>query len=287
VGEPSEFVVTLRDGEGELTKCVGDMAGVITTEATMVELEDAKIDDGAGAGAGAGAGGGGAGAGAGAGVAGVVVVPVVVAAGAAPAMKCAYTATHAGKLSIGVKVFGQHVPGSPFEVQTTVEPPFDYGFTHLGKGVVASGEGNRRVTNGVQGHRFAVATPGISEGIVFWDVKIHQVGWTCMGVIANTAPAETSYSDGTSYGWGGPSQVYIGGAIVSAHGGWPSDKPWCTGDEMTLKLDCQARTLSMKHKRHGKVFTIEGLPAGKTWHIHANLNGGNDSLEILPPSEQF
>jgi hypothetical protein len=120
---------------------------------------------------------------------------------------------------------------------------------------------------------------------VFWDVKMHQVVWTYMGVIANTAPAQTSYSDGTSYGWG-ENQVWIGGKNEGAHGGWPN-KAWHTGDEATLKLDCQARTLSMKHKRHGKVYTIEGLPAGKTWHIHAILNGANDSLEILPPSEQF
>jgi hypothetical protein len=213
------------------------------------------------------------------------VVPVVVAAGAAPAMKCTYTATHAGKLSIGVKVFGQHVQGSPFEVQTTVGlPSFDYGFTHLGQSVVASGEGNRRVTNG-SGHSFAVATPGISEGVVFWDVKMHQVDtWILAGVIANTAPTEVSYSDGTCYGWASMNQVYIGGKNSPSHGDWLA---WCAGDEATLKLDCQARTLSMKHKRHGKVFTIEGLPAGKTWHIHANLHGANDSLEILPPSEQF
>jgi hypothetical protein len=219
------------------------------------------------------------------------VVPVVVAAGASPAMKCTYTATHAGKLSIGVKVFGQHVQGSPFEVQTAVEQPLDYGFTHLGQDVVASGEGNRRVTNGVQGHSFAVATPGISEGVVFWDVKMHQVkgnNWILAGVIANTAPTKDSYGDGTSYGWASnAAEVWIGGKNTPSHGGWPGDKPWHTGDEATLKLDCQARTLSMKHKRHGKVFTIEGLPAGKTWHIHANIHGADDSLEILPPSEQF
>jgi hypothetical protein len=147
------------DGEGELTKCVGDMAGVITAEATMVELEDAKIDAGAGAGAGAGA----------------VMVPVLVAAEAAPAMKCTYTATHAGKLGTSVKVFGQHVAGSPFEVQTAVEPPFDYGFTHLYQGLVASGEGNRRVTSGAAAHKHAIATPGISEGVTGGHVLGRQV----------------------------------------------------------------------------------------------------------------
>jgi hypothetical protein len=81
--------------------------------------------------------------------------------------------------------------------------------------------------------------------------------------------------------------VFIGGQQNPGHGGWPSDKPWHTGDEATFKLDCQARTLSMKHKRHGKVFTMEGLPAGKTWHIHTNMHGRNDSLEILPPSKKF
>jgi hypothetical protein len=62
---------------------------------------------------------------------------------------------------------------------------------------------------------------------------------------------------------------------------------WQTGDEATFKLDCQARTLSVKHKRLGKVFTIDGLHAGETWHIHANLHGASDSLEVLPPSERF
>ena len=216
-------------------------------------------------------------------------MPVEVAAGAAPAVKCTYTATRAGKLSIGVKVFGQHVPGSPFEVQTTVELPFDYGFTHLGDGVVASGEGNRRVANAAGGgHHFALATPGISAGVVFWDIKMHQVvnnNWILMGVIANTAPIQNSYGDSTSYGWAGSTnQVYIGGKNNAGHGGWVG---WQTGDEATFKLDCQARTLSVKHKRLGKVFTIDGLPAGKTWHIHADLHGASDSFEVLPPSEQF
>jgi hypothetical protein len=279
VGGPSEFVVTLRDGEGGLTKCVDDMAGVITAEAKMVELEDAKIGDDDGAGAGAGAGAGGAGAVA-------VMVPVMVAV---PAVNCTYTATHAGKLSIRVKVFGQHVPGSPFEVQATMDRPFDYSFTKLSPKAVASGDGNRRVTSGATDYQFALATPGISEGVVFWDVKIHQVGnWILAGIIANTEPGENSYSDGTCYAWAGTSQVHIGGKNNASHGGWPEDKPWRTGDEATFKLDCQARTLSMKHKRHGKVFTIEGLPAGKTWHIHANMHSKkNDSLEILPSSEQF
>jgi hypothetical protein len=239
VGEPSEFVVTLMDGEGGLIKCVRDMAGIITAEATMLELEDAKIDAGAGAGAGAGA----------------VMVPVLVVAEAAPAMKCTYTATHAGKLSIGVKVFGQHVAGSPFEVQTTAGLPFDYGFTHLCSDVEASGEGNRRVTKNMGEGRCAIAIPGISEGAMFWDAKFHQVQasgpWIFMGVIANTAPVYTSYSDGTTYGWSSNEHAWVAGVGKKAYLGWP-DAGWQTGDEATFKMDCQARTLSMKHKRFDK-----------------------------------
>jgi hypothetical protein len=281
VGEPSEFVVTLRDGEGELTKCVGDMARVITVEATMVELEDAKIgnDDGAGGGDGAGA------------CASAVVVPVAVAAGAVPAMTCTYTATHAGKLGIGVKVYGQHLPGSPFEVQTTMEPPFPYGFTNVNQDIVATSEkGNRRCTQATESRSPVVATPGISKGVVFWDIKVHQLKidtpWMMVGVVANATPGEMSYSDGTCYAWGANDHSWIAGTAQQGYLGWPA-AAWNTGDEATFKLDCQARTLSVKHRRIGKVFTIPNLPADKKWYIHVHLCGTKDSLEILPPSERF
>jgi hypothetical protein len=219
------------------------------------------------------------------------MVPVMVAAGAVPAVNCTYTATHAGKLSICVRVFGQHVQGSPFEVQATMDPPFDYSFTHLGKDIVASGEGSRCVTNrntGRGANSYAIATAGISEGAVFWDAKMHHANdsWFGMGVIAKTAPGQSPHSDATSYMWGSSSRVHISGKESRGHGGWPA-KAWQAGDEATFKLDCQACTLSVKHKRLGKVFAIEGLPAGKTWHIFTHLVYRNDSLEILPPSERF
>jgi hypothetical protein len=69
------------------------------------------------------------------------------------------------------------------------------------------------------------STPFISEGVVFWDVKMHQVvsnNWILMGVIANTAPAQASYSDSTSYGWAGniSREAHIGGQHTNGHGGW-------------------------------------------------------------------
>jgi hypothetical protein len=57
-----------------------------------------------------------------------------------------------------VKVFGQHVPGSPFEVQTAMDPPFDYGFSHLGEDAVASEEGSRHIAKrGVNARSFVSA----------------------------------------------------------------------------------------------------------------------------------
>ena len=262
---PSEFVVTLRDAEGELTKCVSDTRELLKVEAHMVDAVDARM-------------------------ARSTAVPVDVAPGPHPARTCSYTPTVEGRLRVSVLVRGRHIPGSPFAVKTAKQlfPVF----TLLDTSIGTSADG-RRITHdatGATGIHFAVATPSISDGVFLWDVNIHHmVGntWILMGVIANTAPISQSYADNTNYGWASDCQVYIGGKNMSGHDGWPKCQPWQVGDAATFKLDCKALTLSMKHKRLNRTFSITGLPAGKTWHIHANLYGLNDSLEILPPSEEF
>jgi hypothetical protein len=286
VGELSEFVVTLRDSKGELTKCYGDVASLVHVDAVMVQLSGKDATPGE------------------QGARGSIgnwvwrEVLVQVASGRSPVRRCSYTSVYEGKLSISVRVCGRHIPGSPFEVETSPKPPFcRYGFTHVGRGVRnpvgknSNCRGGKRVYNGSrEGQHFAVATPGMANGFFFWDVKMHAVqnnDWILIGVIANTAPSEQSSTDISSYGWSSSNQVWIGGKCCLGFGGWQGKQLWRAGDEATVRLDCEGCTLSMKHRRLDRVFVITGLPAGKTWFIHAGLNGRGDSLEILPPSEEF
>ena len=129
--------------------------------------------------------------------------------------------------------------------------------------------------------------PRMQGGKQRWCALVHCAsesdhGWMPIGVIANPAPADRSYGDATFFGWAGNSngQVYVAGACKRGLGGWTR---WRSGDRADLELDCGAGTLTMRHQRLGKTFTLTGLPtaAGTTWYAHANLYRQGDSVEFL------
>jgi hypothetical protein len=126
-GEVSEFAVDLRDSEGEHA-CIANtgepeavmavIAQIVAVEAVVVSataVADADAEATAGAGAGAGAGA-------------PPPPPPPRQLPAAPAiqllpsddgvgLRCSYTPTFEGTMRVSVKVLGQHVPGSPFQVE--------------------------------------------------------------------------------------------------------------------------------------------------------------------------
>jgi len=128
--------------------------------------------------------------------------------------------------------------------------------------------------------------PRMQGGKQRWCALVHCVserhhGWMPIGVIANPAPADFSCGDATFFGWGGNyGGVYVAGAYKGGLGGWTT---WRSGDRADLELDCGAGTLTMRHQRLGKTFTLTGLPtaAGTTWYAHANLVHVGDSVEFL------
>jgi hypothetical protein len=133
VGQASEFVVDLRDSQGEPARIVdeGGEAGavmaaliqIVAVEAVVVSAAAVANEDAEAAAAGAGAG-----------------APPPLPPSSLPSppamqliprsigggLQCRYTPTFEGVMRINVKVFGQDVPGSPFQVQV------DDGVTFLG-----------------------------------------------------------------------------------------------------------------------------------------------------------
>jgi hypothetical protein len=95
-------------------------------------------------------------------------------------------------------------------------------------------------------------------------LQVKDNHWIFARVVANPTPESRSYSDSTAYGWASGGQVYAAGENVDGHDGWPVTLPWDPGVEAVFQLDLGAAELKMWHTRHGRVFTIGGLPVGCT-----------------------
>ena len=163
-------------------------------------------------------------------------------------------------------------------------------FTSVGPGVTVSEGGRRCAQTTSAGHRFAVATPQLPQGVTLWRIKIHTIHnshWMLAGIIGTTAPAANSYNGSTCYGWAGSGQVYIAGANTFSHDGWPPDHPWQANDEVILRFDSGSRRLSMAHSRLRRAFSVNVGPAthDRPWYVHLNLHGQRDSAEVSPATQ--
>lgn len=110
-----------------------------------------------------------------------------------------------------------------------------------------------------------------------WKVKLAATAtpsksWALAGVIGDPSPSgNVSYTDSTSYGWGGAGQVYMAGKSHQHYGGWQG---WNLNDEAILKLDA-SNNLKMWHKRTSKLYTIT-LPARPSgWYLYFGLHNSN------------
>jgi hypothetical protein len=103
-------------------------------------------------------------------------------------------------------------------------------------------------------------------------------------VIGNAQPADDSYNDPTSFGWGCSTNVFIAGKNNNCHGRWVG---WQAGDVAVFKLEAQR--LSMRVRRLGdQTFTMDTNGA-QNLRIHANLHNHPTRVQLsqAEPQEEF
>ena len=178
-----------------------------------------------------------------------------------------------------VAALHDYEPGLVAMVAAVIDAQTTCRFTHLRAGgrFVGVSQGGRRVTHARARSgkdEYAIATPALGNCGGCVGVVVHEGGrhGTTIGVIGTTEPGgnkggssclQDSFDHGTAHGWDGGGyggMVYLAGQWSQYHGGWPADG-WKAGDTAALMLDTAAGTLTLKHRRLGRAFTI-GLPGG-------------------------
>ena len=211
-----------------------------------------------------------------------VVVEAPAAAGCTPPTQPSSAALHAF-----IAVLRDWEPGLVAIIAAVFKAQTAHRFTHLwdgGAGIAVSEDG-RRVTNTRGGkHDWAIWTPALRNGGCV-RVTMHEGGFTTIGIIGTTDPGVVehghSFSHATAHGWGGYGGVYLAGQLNWGHGGWPDDS-WKTGDTAALTLDTATNTLTLKHRRLARAFTIS-LPGGvPEWFLNVSLYDQGVSVEAQP-----
>ena len=195
-------------------------------------------------------------------------------------------------LSAFIAVLREWEPGLVAIIAAVLEAQltFSFSFTHLkdvcmGPGVTKSG---RRLTCTRYGYYdWAIATPPLrrSSGV---RVTVHRGGGgVAVGVIGTTEPGVVKHGNcfhhATAHAWYGHGHVHLAGQRSRRPGdtgGWPSGG-WKTGDVAALMLDPGARTLTLKHRRLGKVFVIV-LPDTSDWFVNVCVFCQGESVEVQP-----
>ena len=73
--------------------------------------------------------------------------------------------------------------------------------------------------------------------------------------------------------------VYLAGQRNSYHGGWPG-YGWRTGDTAALALDTATNTLTLKHRRLARAFTISLAGGVAEWFLNVSLDHTGESVEV-------
>ena len=164
----------------------------------------------------------------------------------------------------------------------------DRTFTALSSnGYLAVSSDGRRITNTKDGGynwAYGIMTPG-RRWLLCWRLIVHECRADLFcGVIATIDPGrDRSCEHATSYTWRSDSfgRAFIAGKRSQFnHGGWKGFK---NGDEAALLLDVAARTLTMKHRRTAREYSLTDLVTDTgEWFIHVCMGHAGDSVEVMP-----
>eukprot|EP00301_Raphidiophrys_heterophryoidea_P010834 c16139_g1_i1.p1 GENE.c16139_g1_i1~~c16139_g1_i1.p1 ORF type:complete len:226 (-),score=46.68 c16139_g1_i1:98-775(-) len=191
------------------------------------------------------------------------------------------TLVQSSKTLFGIQKIANDKP-----ISTTVKPHFPLPrFVEVDRGVTVS-NGGMRVASGNSGlvHKFAISEVLARTEVTWWKVKVlikQNVDWLFAGIISQNMNGSMSSVSVSSFGWYGPnsSGCNIDGKLVGSVAECGDWSGWEQGDEAVMKLDCVHNTLTMKHNRKNKVYSLCITP-NLQWKIHINLYPANTSVEI-------
>jgi len=140
---------------------------------------------------------------------------------------------------------------------------------------------DRRVTYSASNvwYQYVLLEPAVRAGVHTWRFRIvalRNSHWIHFGVAAPGPKVDDSYADPTNYA------ITSSGRLIAGSGqsvSWPVKPPFQSGDEVSLTLNCEARTVRV-HSAHIDQ-TIADLPAGQQWVPHINLYHSGDSVELI------
>ena len=102
-------------------------------------------------------------------------------------------------------------------------------------------------------------------------------GWIYLGIIGNLKADNNSYSDFTSYGWAGNSQVYKGGSNKSEASGWMG---FVEGEYLYFHLKENKLTMFSVQKK--RAFVIDIMTTFDAYiHFDTPFSGTEWTLESL------
>jgi hypothetical protein len=129
-------------------------------------------------------------------------------------------------------------------------------------------------------HYFVACTPCLVPGTMSsWKLTVNKLptgGWLYLGLIGNAKATNYSYSDSTSLGWAGSSQVYVAGSNKQGAGGWSN---FTEGECLLFGLANSMLTMFSVTK--SKRFVLDGVPDGEKF-IHFNFGAGGTTLTLEP-----
>ena len=132
------------------------------------------------------------------------------------------------------------------------------------------------------GHYFVACKPLLPEsGKCWWKVYIDVLPnnhWIYLGIIGNLNANSNSYSDGSSYGWGGMKQVYKKGKDISEAGMWPG---FVEGESLHFCFAGDENRFAMYSTTKGRLFEMADVQTSSMC-IHLNFYDPTTKVTLSP-----
>jgi BTB/POZ domain len=137
--------------------------------------------------------------------------------------------------------------------------------------------------NGYRHHFVAVQPPTVQgNNILYWKVHIDvllQNGWLYLGLIGDSSADSSSYSNATSFGWGGSGDVYYRGK-GQRDPGWTD---FVQSESLFFRYN--GETLSMYSDKKGKAFTMGNVHLPNVF-LHFNFHERSSKISVSNMSDE-